>query len=340
MDTLQTIWFLLVGILIAGYAVLDGFDLGVGMLHLFIARNDRERRTLLGSIGPLWDGNEVWLLTGGGAIFAAFPRVYATVFSGFYLALMLLLAALIARATAVEFRSKEESPLWRSAWDVTFAVSSLVAALLFGVAIGNIVRGIPLTSDGEFAGTFVSLLNPFAIGTGLLTVAMFVMHGASWLSLKTEGDLRERALTAGTVAWSAFVILWIIVTAASIRYAHLWANYHNALSWIAPLAFVVPVAWFPFAISARRRLPFITSSLAITALIGTFGEALYPNLVPALGDPSASLTIANASSTMPTLRVMLTIALIGMPFVIGYTIFIYRRFAGPVRVDPALGTGY
>ncbi len=196
MDALQTIWFLLVGILIAGYAVLDGFDLGVGMLHLFIARNDRERRTLLSSIGPLWDGNEVWLLTGGGAIFAAFPRVYATVFSGFYIPLMLLLAALIARAAAVEFRSKEESPLWRSAWDVTFAVSSLVPALLFGVAIGNLMRGIPLTSDGEFAGTFVSLLNPFALATGLLSVAMFVMQGASWLSLKTEGDMRERAIQA------------------------------------------------------------------------------------------------------------------------------------------------
>jgi cytochrome d ubiquinol oxidase subunit II len=334
MDALQTIWFLLVGILIAGYAVLDGFDLGVGMLHLFIAKDDRERRILLNSIGPLWDGNEVWLLTGGGAIFAAFPRVYATVFSGFYLPLMLLLAALIVRATAVEFRSKEESPRWRSAWDVGFAIGSFLPALLFGVAIGNIVRGVPLAPDGEFSGSFLGLLNPFAIAVGLLSTAMFVMQGASWLSLKTEGDLRERAIRAGRGAWMAFVALWIIVTAAaSTSLPHLWGNYHAPLAWIAPLLFVAAAAWFPLALRTPSRFPFAASSLAIIALIAILGQALYPNMVPAFGDLAQSLTIRNASSTMATLKVMLTIAVVGMPFVIAYTVFIYRRFAGPVRLD-------
>lgn len=333
MDALQTIWFLLVGILIAGYAVLDGFDLGVGMLHLFIARDDRDRRTLLDSVGPVWDGNEVWLLTGGGAIFAAFPRVYATVFSGFYIPLMLLLAALIVRAVAVEFRSKEESPRWRSMWDVAFAASSFLPAVLFGVAIGNIMRGVPLATDGEFSGSFLGLLNPFAITAGLLSTAMFVMQGASWLSLKTEGDLRERAIRAGRGAWLFFVVLWIVMTVASASNPHLWGNYRAPLTWIAPIVFAVATAWFPIALRTRSRLPFAASSVAIVALVGILGQALYPNLVPALGDPVSSLTIRNASSTLPTLRVMLAIALIGMPFVLGYTIFIYRRFAGPVRLE-------
>ena len=190
---LQTTWFLLVGVLLAGYTILDGFDLGVGTLHLFLAKDDRERRTSLNSIGPVWDGNEVWLLTGGGALFAAFPPVYATVFSGFYLALMLLLVALIVRAVSLEFRSKEASPRWRQGWDVAFAVSSALPALLFGVALGNVLRGVPLDADGEYAGTFFTLLNPFALVVGLGGLAMFVMQGACWLNLKTEGAMKARA---------------------------------------------------------------------------------------------------------------------------------------------------
>ena len=196
---LNTAWFLLVGVLLAGYAVLDGFDLGVGALHLF-ARTDVQRRIFLNAIGPVWDGNEVWLVTGGGALFAAFPIVYATVFSGFYVAMILLLFGLIFRAVAIEFRSKQPGARWRRAWDRSFAIASVVSSLLMGVAFGNVIWGIPLDAAGEFAGSFVSLLHPYALLTGVTTVAVFTMHGAMYLLLKTEGGrgwrveglLRER----------------------------------------------------------------------------------------------------------------------------------------------------
>jgi cytochrome d ubiquinol oxidase subunit II len=328
---LQLVWFLLIGVLLVGYAILDGFDLGVGMLHLFIARDDRERRVLLNSIGPVWDGNEVWLLTAGGAIFAAFPKVYATVFSGFYLALMLLLVALILRAVSLEFRSKVEAPAWRAAWDSAFAFGSFLPALLFGVAIGNILRGVPIAGDGEFAGTFLGLLNPFAIVVGLLSVAMFLMQGASWLAFKTEGDLRARAVRMARIAWVAFIALWVLATVyARIEAPRLWTNYASAATWVAPIAFIAFVAAYPF-VSGKRA--FAVSSLAIAALIAIMGQSLYPYMVPSLGDLANSLTIRNASSTPLTLKVMLAIALIGMPFVIGYTIWIYRNFMNPVVLD-------
>jgi len=329
---LQTTWFLLVGVLLVGYAMLDGFDLGVGTLYLFLAKEDRERRVLLNSIGPVWDGNEVWLLTGGGALFAAFPPVYATVFSGFYLALMVLLAALILRAVSLEFRSKEEWPAWRRFWDVAFAVGSFLPAVLFGVAVGNILRGVPLDGDGEFAGSFLGLLNPFAVLVGLLSLAMFVLQGASWLQLKTEGALRERARAAGSGAWWAFVVLWLAVTAASVVAApHLWNVQRSLLSWVAPAVLAGSIFAFRTALARRRAgLAFTLSSLAIAALLGIMGQGLYPLLVPALGHPAAGLSIYNSASSPTTLKTMLGIALMGMPLVVGYTIFIYRSFSGPV----------
>lgn len=331
MIDLQVIWFLLVGVLLVGYAILDGFDLGVGMLHLFVAKNDRDRRILLNSIGPLWDGNEVWLLTAGGAIFAAFPKVYATVFSGFYLALMLLLTALILRAVSLEFRSKVEAPSWRAAWDAAFAFGSFLPALLFGVAIGNIVRGVPIDDAGEFAGSFFGLLNPFAVVVGLLSVAMFVMQGASWLSLRTEGELRARASNIGRYAWVAFVALWIAVTFYSrVEAPHLWTNYMNPMTWIAPIALVIAMGLYPFNSGVRA---FVLSSLSIAALIGIMGQGLFPYMVPSFGSLANSLTIRNASSTPLTLKVMLAIALLGMPVVIAYTIYIYRNFMAPVTLD-------
>jgi cytochrome d ubiquinol oxidase subunit II len=332
MFDLQVIWFLLVGVLFAGYAILDGFDLGVGMLHLFIAKDDRERRVLLNSIGPVWDGNEVWLLTAGGALFAAFPKVYATVFSGFYLALMLLLVALVLRAVSLEFRGKVESPAWRAAWDAAFAFGSFVPALLFGVAIGNVLRGVPIGADGEFAGSFLGLLNPFSLVIGLLATAMFVLQGASWLRFRTVGALRARAVNVASVAWLAFVVLWIAASIyARVEAPHLWSNYGNPLTWIAPIAFVMFAVAYRFAGGIRA---FALSSLAIAALVGIMGQALFPLMVPSFGDGlHNSLTIRNASSTALTLKVMLTIALAGMPFVIGYTIWIYRNFMGPVVLD-------
>lgn len=334
MTTLQIIWFLLVGVLLAGYAILDGFDLGVGILHLFVAKDDRERRLTINAIGPVWDGNEVWLLTGGGAIFAAFPKVYATVFSGFYLALMLLLVGLILRAVALEFRGKIEGPGWRKLWDGAFALGSFLPALLFGVAIGNILRGIPLTEEGEFAGTFLGLLNPFSVVVGLLSTAMFTMQGASWLVLKTDGALQQRARSAAMTAWISFVVLWVAATLfAGVEAPHLARNFHTPLPWLVPVVFVACAAAYPFALRASGGRAFAISSTAIAALIGIVGLSLFPYLVPAHPALSQSLTIANASSTPLTLTVMLTIALIGMPLVIGYTVFIYRRFLSTVVLD-------
>jgi cytochrome d ubiquinol oxidase subunit II len=335
MPDLQTTWFLLVGVLIVGYAILDGFDLGVGTLHLFLAKNDRERRILLNAVGPVWDGNEVWILTGGGALFAAFPAVYATVFSGFYLALMVVLLALILRAVSIEFRSKEESPVWRSGWDVAFALGSFLPALLFGVAIGNVMRGLPIDADGEYAGTFFTLLNPFALAVGLLGLAMFVMQGAAWLNLKTEGALRDRARATARAAWGAFVVLWVAVTLFSrVAARHLWEAYDQPAAWIAPALLVVAIGAFPVLLArGRPGAAFLASSAAIALLIAVMGQGLFPNLVPALGDPSRSLTIRNASSSPLTLQAMLVIALVGMPFVIAYTAFIYSRFRGPVVLD-------
>jgi len=335
MPSLEAIWFLLVGVLLTGYAILDGFDLGAGMLHLFVAKTDAERRAVVNAIGPVWDGNEVWLLTSGGALFAAFPKVYATVFSGLYLALMLVLAALILRAVCLEFRSKLELPGWRRLWDGVFAVSSFLPALLFGVSIGNIMRGLPLDAEKEFAGTFLGLLNPFALLTGLLSVAMFLTQGASWLQMKTEGAVRRRALAAGRTAWVAWIALWAVVTLYSrADAAWTWGAAANPAAWLVPVLFVVFMAalrrtWG----KGRPSAAFFFSSAAIAMVLATLGLAIYPNLVPALGDAAGGLTIWNASSSKLTLKVMLVIALAGMPIVLGYTIFIYSRFKGPVLLD-------
>jgi cytochrome d ubiquinol oxidase subunit II len=332
---LQTTWFLLVGVLLVGYAILDGFDLGVGMLHLFVARTDHERRIVVNSVGPVWDGNEVWLLTGGGALFAAFPNVYATVFSGFYLALMLVLTALIFRAVSLEFRSKVESPRWRASWDLAFALGSALPALLFGVAIGNVLRGLPLDAAGDYEGTFLALLNPFSLLVGLLSSAMFLMQGAAWLLLKTEGAIARRTSRIAFVAWAAFTVLWLAATlAARLAAPQVWSPYGQALPWLVPVVLVVAIGAFPVALRrGRRGLTFAASSVAIAALLGIVGQGLYPYVVPALQGTSRSLSIYNASSSPYTLKAMLAIALVGMPFVVGYTIFIYTRFRGPVVLD-------
>ncbi len=331
---LQNAWYLLIGILLVGYAILDGFDLGVGVLSPFVAKNEEERRSLIRAIGPFWDGNEVWLLTAGGALFAAFPHVYATVFSGFYLALMLVLYALILRAVSFEFGHRVESARWRRAWDWAFFVGSLVPALLTGVAVGNVMRGVPLDANREFAGNFFALLNPFALVVGLAGLAMFTLQGAAYLVLKTNGDLAQRARNAGRWAWAALVVLLMVAGILVVAdVPERLDNYtHN------PIAFAVPIAALAFLILTRVSLErgtpgrtFLLSSLSIAAIMGIWGVANYPYLLPARNVAAYGLSIFNASASQKSLQTMFIIALIGMPLVLAYTAYVYHIFRGKVR---------
>jgi cytochrome d ubiquinol oxidase subunit II len=335
MTALQVTWFVLVGVLLTGYALLDGFDLGVGLFYLG-ARGDRERRLLLNAVGPVWDGNEVWLLTGGGALFAAFPPVYATVFSGFYLAMMLVLLALILRAVAIEFRGKVDHASWKGGWDRAFAVGSVLAALLFGVAVGNVLRGVPLDADGNFAGSFVGLLNPYALLAGLLGLAMVATHGALYIALKTDGSLAARARGWAAVASVIYLLLFVAAACWTVLgQPHLVESYARApVLWALPgLAAGGMVA---IQVFVRRSAPgkaFAASCLSIVALMATAGAGLFPRWVPARGDLSLSLTISNSSSSEKTLGTMLVLAGIGMPMVIAYTVYVYRTFSGKVVLD-------
>jgi len=335
MELLQGTWFVLVGVLIIGYAILDGFDLGVGILHLF-ARDEQERRIHLNAIGPVWDGNEVWLLTAGGALFAAFPPVYATVFSGFYLALMLLLTALIARAVSLEFRGKVESTGWKKSWDIVFGIGSLLPPILLGVAFGNILRGIALDTRGDYIGTFFDLLNPYAVLVGILSLSLFLMHGAVFMMSKTEGVSRDRYSHWAFRSWIAVIVLYAAASAATLFVSpNLFTGLTgNPLFWILFLLLLGSLLAIPLLVKRRRSFPaFVASSSLIASMIGLSAISLYPNLVPSFTDPSLSLTISNSSSSQETLTVMLTIALIGMPLVIAYTIVIHRVFRGRVIIN-------
>ncbi len=330
MSTLQTTWFFLIGFLLAGYAILDGFDLGVGFWHLF-TRKDRDRRHFLRAIGPVWDGNEVWLLTGGGAMFAAFPPVYASVFSGFYLALILVLLGLIFRAVGVEFRGKVDSPRWREWWDIAFSVGSILPALLFGVALGNIVRGIELDPAGNYIGGFAALLNPYALLVGITGLAMFAVHGALYLAVKTEGGLLEKARRWASGAWLVYLFLFLVSAAWSIIEYSRGARILPLLAAIMALIFMIGIK--AYSRSGADKKAFVASCLSIASLFGAVGATIFPNLVHSIGDPKLSLNIYNSSSSTLTLTVMFILAAIGMPVVIGYTIYIYRTFAGKVRLS-------
>ncbi|HTY11177.1 MAG TPA: cytochrome d ubiquinol oxidase subunit II [Bacteroidota bacterium] len=332
---LNTVWFLLVGVLLIGYAILDGFDFGVGVVHLF-TKGEERRRININAIGPVWDGNEVWLLTGGGALFAAFPIVYATVFSAFYLALMLLLLALILRAVSFEFRSKVDSPGWRAACDWAFGLGSLLPAVLLGVAFGNILRGVPIDATGTFVGSFLGLLNPYSVAVGLLSLALFVMHGAIYLAMKTTDDHRGWIVKWITPSWITFVALYAVATLATFFEAGFLFQgvLSNPLFWLLILLLFGSVIYIPIAAKGGQYFKtFIASSTLIAAMIGLAAVSLFPRLVPSNIDLANSLTIYNASSTQGTLGTMLVIALIGMPVVIGYTIFVYRVFKGKVLLS-------
>jgi len=332
---LNTTWFMLVGVLLAGYAILDGFDLGIGALHL-LTRKDIDRRMMINSIGPVWDGNEVWLVTGGGAMFAAFPEVYASAFSGFYMAFMLLLFGLIFRAVAIEFRSKRPGTAWRRFWDVSFSVSSIVSALLIGVALGNVARGIALDAHYEFAQGFFSLLNPYSLIVGITTVALFMMHGAIYGVLKTEGDLQAkvRGWVNNTIIF--FIICYAVTTFSTLMYLpHMSENLKAfPVLFLLPILNMLAIANIPREIHKGREFrAFLSSCASMAALLALFGIGMFPNLIFSSPDAANSLNIYNAASSPKTLKIMLIIALMGMPMVIAYTVSIYWIFRGKVKID-------
>ena len=335
MPDLNAIWFVLVGVLLTGYAILDGFDLGVGALHL-LTRKDEHRRLMINAIGPVWDGNEVWLVTGGGALFAAFPEVYATVFSGFYLAFMLVLSVLIFRAVAIEFRSKLPMLWWRRMWDVSFSVASIGLSILLGVAFGNIIWGVPLDGQREFAGSFLGLLHPYPLLVGVTTLALFMMHGAIYVALKTEGELHEIARGWINNSIIFFVICYGLTTMTTLLYLPHMSQHMRDY----PIFFAVPVLTMLAIANIPREihlgsdfLAFLSSGAAMVGLMTLVAIGIFPTLVLSRPNPDLSLTIYNAASSPATLTIMLVIALIGVPMVLAYTGSIYYIFRGKVKLD-------
>lgn len=335
LELLQTVWFLLLGFLMTGYAILDGFDLGVGIIHLYM-HSDRDRRMLLNSIGPIWDGNAVWLITFGGALMATFPAAFATAFSSFYLPFMLLLYCLIFRTVSMEFRSKRPGPLWRQLWDMAFSASCTLASFLFGVAVGNMAHGLPINQEQIFVGNIVNLLHPYAILTGLFVVSLFAMHGSIYLCLKTEGELQEHARRIGWVTYGIFIIFYLLTAAATLVFVPNSSSNFTDRPWIWPLVFVafLATAYIPIATYLGQfRIAFIASCLTILEMVTLFGIALFPNLVTSTLNPEWSLTIFNSSSTFKSLAICLGVVILGFPFVASYLIAINMVFRGKVKLN-------
>jgi cytochrome d ubiquinol oxidase subunit II len=361
--TLKVIWWLLLGVLLIGFAVMDGFDLGVGMLLPFLGRNDSERRVIINTVGPVWEGNQVWLILGGGAIFAAWPALYAASFSGFYLAMLLVLAALIVRPVGFKFRSKMPQARWRSIWDWALFVSGLVPSLVFGVAMGNLLEGVPFTFDSELRAAYAfglfDLLNPFALLCGLVGVVMLASHGATYLAIKAEGGIAERARTASRL----FALLWMVLFALAGLW--LWKSgfgfaitagalpegtpnplgkmaVQSAGAWLTnyqrwPFTRLLPAIGLaaPLLVAAlagirQRLIVFVVSGTGIAGVIGTMGVSLFPFLLPSSSHPGSSLTVWDASSSQRTLNIMLIAVIILLPIVLAYTSWVYHVLRGPV----------
>jgi cytochrome d ubiquinol oxidase subunit II len=327
---LTTLWFALVAVLFAGYFILEGFDFGVGMLLHVIGRNEPERRAMIRTIGPVWDGNEVWVLVAGGAMFAAFPEWYATLFSGFYLALFLILVALILRGIGIEYRNKRDDAPWRSGMDVLITVGSFLPALLWGVAFANIVQGVPIDADKQFTGSLLTLLNPFGLLGGLTTLLLFLTHGLFFLTLKTEGEIRERArrLTLPVGLVTAVVAVLFL----------LWANQIRGDLLSTAVALVAAAAWLVALGAAkvkREGVAFLASVLTIGLAVASLFLALFPDVMPSTTDPSYSLTATNAASTPYTLTIMTIVAVIFVPVVLiyqGWTYYVFRKRVTVPRV--------
>ncbi len=329
---LQKVWFLLWGLLWAIYFVTDGFDLGIGTLLPFLGKTDTDRRIMYNAMGPLWDGNEVWLITAGGVTFAAFPKVYAVMFSSFYSALMLILFCLIIRGVSFEFRGKVDDPRWKKVWDTCMFLGSALPAVLFGVAFANIFKGIPIDQNGIYHGTLFTLLNPYGLLGGALFLFLFLVHGATWLSIRATGDLQERAASAANKLWAYLVAVIVIFLVVSAFATNLYNNYLNNI-----VLFVVLLVTVLTLISTKVSLKnrnfgkaWIWS--AITILGATFFGiiGLFPNMFPSSLNAAYSLTAYNASSSPLTLKIMLVVALIFVPIVIAYQYWAYSLFTGRI----------
>lgn len=331
---LHIFWFVLIGILLAGYAFLDGFDLGVGIVF-FTAKTDEERRLFMNSIGPIWDGNEVWLVTFGGALFAAFPEVYATSFSAFYIPFMLLLVGLVFRAVSLEFRSKVTAPAWRKTWDFSFCAASTVISFLFGVAVGNSMVGLPIDDRGEFTGTLGDLLGFYPLLIGALVVSLFALHGSVYLFLKTEADLQDRLRPLMWKCFGLFMVLYLmatIVTLLTLPQAVEPFRQPGA-AWLVILVSILSLGNIPRALYKESPgQAFISSGVMIICLTTLFGIALYPNMLVSNIDPNYNLTIYNASSSESTLELMRNIAFLGLPFVLSYSTVVFWIFRGKVKL--------
>ena len=332
--TLNTAWFLLLAVMLAGYAVLDGFDLGVGIVHLLLGRDREERGRLIDSIGPVWNGNEVWLLGAGGALVAAFPTLYAASFSGFYLALMLVLWLLLLRGIGIEFRHQVQHALWEDAWDVVFSLASVLLAVLFGVALGNVLRGVPFDANGEFRGTFSLLLNGFSLLGGALAVATLAMHGACWIALKTDGTLQARARRAASGWWWASLALLGAMVAASFAVRPDFTHNFAAHVWLmlVPLLTIAALAAARAFVGREDRFAFLSTSAYIAGVLASIAAGLYPRLLPAaLGSSYPGLDIYNAAAPRGSLQTALVVYLIGLVIVAVYLVKIYRVWRGKAR---------
>lgn len=362
-EILRLIWWVLLGVLLIGFAAMDGFDLGVGTLLPFVAKTDVERRVVINTIGPVWEGNQVWLILGGGAIFAAWPPLYAVSFSGFYLAMFIILFALILRPVGFKYRSKKQSPQWRNGWDWALFIGGFVPALIFGVAVGNVLQGVPFRFSDHlqifYEGNLFGLLNPFALLCGLLSVAMLTMHGAAWLVLKTTGDIANRARSFGSVAALLTIVFYVlagiwmwygiagyritseIVTdgpsnplfkTAVLEHGAWFTNFSNyPILLIAPVLGILGALSVLVAMRAGRELmPLLMGKLAIFGIISSVGVAMFPFILPSSLDPSASLTVWDSSSSQMTLFNMLVVTAIFLPLILFYTSWVYKVLWGKV----------
>jgi cytochrome d ubiquinol oxidase subunit II len=337
MELLQILWYFVFLIVWMGYAVLDGFDLGTGALHLF-ARKDIDRRIFLNAIGPVWDGNEVWLVILMGALFAGFPYAYATLLSAYYVPIMVLIAGLILRAVAIEFRSKRASPLWRSWWDLVFSLGSIVITLGLGIVLGNLIEGINLDEAHVFHGSFKDFLSPYSLLVAVMLLSNFMMHGAIFLLMKTEGELHTRLRSWALRAMIFFVIMYVITTVTTLLYQPHMIQPFRDHPWIFLIAVANGLAIANIVRQIRRRndgWAFISSCAAMMLLVILFAIGTYPTLVRAKNHPlELSLTIFNASASLKTLQVLLIIVAIGIPLALAYIVSVYYVFRGKVKIDP------